>query len=141
MNLYECDYIILEEIKTGESVCMDDFPEFKRKRASFLEQKGLVTIQSKFNPKYITVQSRYVSITPAGMDALSSDQKKREQEADNDRKFIADSAQQKANNRNAFCRDLVIAIISGLVVLAVEHCGEIINFFRVSIDSILSLFH
>lgn len=83
----------------------------------------------------------YVILASAGRDALIEEQDRRNQNANHERQLIIDSIKEKSNNIKSFCRDLLIGVIGGLVVLAVEHFNEVGYFLRVTLHKVWSMLH
>ena len=131
------DFRILSHMLDQKNVVFsDDIPDFFTEiRMDHLENLGYVQRISYPSGRF------FYRLLPAGEDALSEEQKRRDQESDQERQLIVDSIQQKRNNIKSFCRDLLVGIIGGLVVLAVEHRYEAVHFLRVTIHKIWSMLH
>lgn len=86
-----------------------------------------------------------VRLTPRGLAAIeqyqSALEREREQDAKKDEYARADALQHEKDKKQAFRNNLIVAVISSLVTLAVEHCMELIDFLGKLIHWVASLFH
>ena len=131
------DFRILSHMLDQNNVVFsDDIPEFFTEvRMDHLENLGYVQRISYPSGRF------FYRLLPAGEDALSEEQKRRDQESDQKRQLLADAIQERHNKKKSFCRDLLVGILGGLVVLAVEHRHEFNDFLRVTIYRIWSMLH
>lgn len=74
-------------------------------------------------------------------DHLLAADRQRKQDADQDEKTRADALQREKDKQQSFRNNLLIAVISSLVTLAVEHCMEVIDLLNKLIHWLLSFFH
>ena len=86
-----------------------------------------------------------LSLSPAGLAALdeydSELDRQREQDAKEQEKARTDALKDEAKEKKSFRRELLIAVVSSLITLAVEHCMELLDFVSELVNRLLSLLH